>query len=98
MNSCFGLFEVIDISYSKFSKSHKEHITWLTKHLLNTEGLSHKWSEIIISLVRKITMIVRPDVCEDNDDMDIRQYVQIKKVSMTSQMVNLGKEYPKFQT
>ena len=33
-----------------------------------------------MSVTRKIAQVVRPDVRHEADDMDIRQYVQIKKV------------------
>ncbi len=64
------------------SKAHREHMTSLTNQMLSKEGLSLKWAETILSIIRKISAVVRPDVRHENDDMDIRQYVQIKKVCM----------------
>ena len=55
-------------------------MTSLTNQMLSKEGLSLKWAETILSIIRKISAVVRPDVRHENDDMDIRQYVQIKKV------------------
>ncbi len=52
----------------------------LLNQLLSKEGLSLKWAETVLSIINKISQVVRPDVRNEGDDMDIRQYVQIKKV------------------
>ena len=52
----------------------------LTSQLLSAEGLSIKWGDTIMTIVRKISQVVRPDVRHEGDDMDVRQYVQIKRV------------------
>ena len=52
----------------------------LTNQLLISEGLSIKWADTIMTIIRKISQVVRPDVRHEGDDMDVRQYVQIKKV------------------
>jgi 1-phosphatidylinositol-3-phosphate 5-kinase len=63
------------------SKSQKEHLILLTNQLLAHEGLSSKkWADLLLSLAKRVTHVVRPDVKNDGDDMDIRKYVQIKKV------------------
>ena len=53
----------------------------MINQLLSAEGLSIKWANTILTTVRKISQVVRPDVRHEGDDMDIRQYVQIKKVT-----------------
>ena len=52
-----------------------------TKQLLSSEGLSLSWMDTIMAVTREVCERVRPDVRHEKDDMDIRQYVQIKKVS-----------------
>lgn len=51
----------------------------MIRQLLKREGLSDGWTEPIISLAHQIVDQVRPDLHHDAEDMDIRQYVQIKK-------------------
>ncbi|XP_072033256.1 1-phosphatidylinositol 3-phosphate 5-kinase-like [Amphiura filiformis] len=46
---------------------------------LDAEGLDLSWGETIMSLANRICTIVKPEV-RHGDDMDIRQYVHIKKV------------------
>lgn len=62
-------------------KSHQEHMKALCDQLLSRAGLSLKWAETILPITQKISQVVRPDVRHDDDDMDIREYVQIKKVT-----------------
>ena len=57
-------------------------MTQLTHQLLHSYGLSNKWSDVVVTLVRRVSQVVRPDVRHDGDNMDIRNYVQIKKVQM----------------
>lgn len=52
----------------------------LLRQLLSTEGLSLSWCDIILPIVHRVIDTVRPDVKNDADDMDIRQYVQFKKI------------------
>ena len=67
-----------------FSKLHTEHLTSLVNQLLNSEGLSvmavAQWADMLLSVSRKISQTVRPDIRNDADDMDIRQYVIIKTI------------------
>lgn len=51
----------------------------MLKQLLNKEGLSENWSETILSIAHQIVDCVRPDLNHNAEDLDIRQYVQIKK-------------------
>ncbi len=70
-----GLFQI-----ARCSKANLEHMTLLTNQLLTGQGLSAKWADTIMTIVRKISQVVRPDVRHEGDDMDVRQYVQVKKV------------------
>lgn len=56
------------------------HETALLCQLLDSGGLSPLWAEVILLIFHTVTDIIRPDVKNDSDDMDIRQYVQFKKV------------------
>ncbi|KAG0730325.1 1-phosphatidylinositol 3-phosphate 5-kinase [Chionoecetes opilio] len=56
------------------------HETALLCQLLDSGGLSPSWADVILPIVHTVTDIIRPDVRNDSDDMDIRQYVQFKKV------------------
>ena len=62
------------------SKVQWEHLQALTRQLLSKEALSMKWADIILRTAQKISKQVRPNVKASQDDMDIRQYVQVKKV------------------
>jgi len=67
----------------RFSKLHMEHLTALVNQLLNNERLSTAavhWADMLLSISRKISQTVRPDIRNDADDMDIRQYVIIKTI------------------
>lgn len=61
-----------------------EHTQRLMKQLLSSQGLSLSWAEILMPLVNSLAFTVRPDVKNDDDDLDIRQYVHIKKVAGAS--------------
>lgn len=60
----------------------------LLQQLLHNESLSSSWRDIIVSLVCQVVQTVRPDVKHQDDDMDIRQFVHIKKVSSANVWVN----------
>lgn len=53
----------------------------LLQQLLYNESLSLSWRDIIVPVVCQVVQTVRPDVKNRDDDMDIRQFVHIKKVS-----------------
>ncbi|XP_045431516.1 1-phosphatidylinositol 3-phosphate 5-kinase isoform X9 [Pipistrellus kuhlii] len=57
------------------------HMMALLQQLLHSESLSPSWRDIIVSLVCQVVQTVRPDVKNRDDDMDIRQFVHIKKIS-----------------
>ncbi|XP_050725052.1 1-phosphatidylinositol 3-phosphate 5-kinase-like isoform X2 [Eriocheir sinensis] len=64
----------------RFSSMWASHESALLCQLLDSGGLSPSWAEVILPIVHTVTDIIRPDVRNDSDDMDIRQYVQFKKV------------------
>lgn len=57
-----------------------EHIQRLMKQLLSWQGLSFSWADVLMPLVQSLAHTVRPDVRDDDDEMDIRQYIHIKKI------------------
>ncbi|KOC63940.1 Putative 1-phosphatidylinositol 3-phosphate 5-kinase [Habropoda laboriosa] len=66
-------------AYECLTSAYKQHEDSLIKQLLNKEGLSQTWSEIILPIAHQIIDHVKPDLNHNVDDLDIRQYVQIKK-------------------
>ncbi|XP_046513917.1 1-phosphatidylinositol 3-phosphate 5-kinase isoform X8 [Equus quagga] len=56
------------------------HMMALLQQLLHSESLSPSWRDIIVSLVCQVVQTVRPDVKNRDDDMDIRQFVHVKKI------------------
>ncbi|XP_033330522.2 1-phosphatidylinositol 3-phosphate 5-kinase fab1 isoform X2 [Megalopta genalis] len=66
-------------TYECLTSAYKQHEDSLIKQLLNKEGLSQTWSETILPIAHQVVDIVRPDLNHNVDDLDIRQYVQIKK-------------------
>jgi 1-phosphatidylinositol-3-phosphate 5-kinase len=68
---------------------HKQLQVEILKQLLKLKNLSFDWFDIIINLVWQSVHLVKPDVKHDNDSMDIRSYIKIKKLpcmaSMTKQ-------------
>ena len=58
---------------------HKQLQIDLLKQLLKLKNLSMDWFDIIIDLAWKCIDLVKPDVKHDNDLMDIRNYIKIKK-------------------
>ena len=70
-------------SFIFYRHEHHDHLTTLTKQLLGEENLPSGWADIIISTVDRVSLFVKPDVKNSSDDMDIRQYVHIKKVGLT---------------
>ncbi|XP_051871551.1 1-phosphatidylinositol 3-phosphate 5-kinase isoform X2 [Pristis pectinata] len=56
------------------------HMMALLQQLLYSESLSLSWRDIIVPVVRQVVQTVHPDVKDNDDDMDIRQFVHIKKI------------------
>jgi hypothetical protein len=63
-----------------FQNVHKKHQLRLLEQLLKIYDLSDDWFDIILKLVNKAVYLVKPDVKHDNDHMDIRTYIKIKKI------------------
>ena len=53
----------------------------LLKQLLKLKNLSTDWFDVIMPVVWKCVDLVKPDVKHDNDMMDIRNYIKIKKLA-----------------
>lgn len=64
---------IIVVLLYNFSALWSSHETALLCQLLDSGGLSSSWAEVILPIVRTVTDIIRPDVKNDSDDMDIRQ-------------------------
>ncbi|XP_060113445.1 1-phosphatidylinositol 3-phosphate 5-kinase [Heteronotia binoei] len=68
------------------------HMLALLQQLLYNESLSLSWRDIIVPVVCQVVQTVRPDVKNRDDDMDIRQFVHVKKIpggkKFDSMMVN----------
>ncbi|XP_076228988.1 1-phosphatidylinositol 3-phosphate 5-kinase fab1 isoform X2 [Nomia melanderi] len=75
LRAAFGELHV----YECVTSAYKQHEDSLIKQLLNKEGLSQTWSETILPIAHQVVDFVRPDLNHNVDDLDIRQYVQIKK-------------------
>ncbi|XP_069790552.1 LOW QUALITY PROTEIN: 1-phosphatidylinositol 3-phosphate 5-kinase [Narcine bancroftii] len=56
------------------------HMMALLQQLLYSESLSLSWRDIIVPVVRQVVQTVHPDVKNNDDDMDVRQFVHIKKI------------------
>jgi hypothetical protein len=70
----FALQLTVNVKYlCVYSIGFKQHNHNLLKQLLNSEGLSQSWVDIVVPLAQQIVDTVRPDVRNDADDMDIRQ-------------------------
>ena len=59
---------------------HKQSQIDLLKQLLKLKNISSEWFDIIMPLVWQCVDLVKPDVKHDNDLMDIRKYIKIKKL------------------
>ncbi|XP_043236280.1 1-phosphatidylinositol 3-phosphate 5-kinase-like [Amphibalanus amphitrite] len=52
----------------------------LLSQLLDSAGLPAKWYEPILDLSRQLSRLVKPDVRHECDDLDVRQFVKIKRI------------------
>ncbi|XP_077175393.1 1-phosphatidylinositol 3-phosphate 5-kinase isoform X5 [Paroedura picta] len=68
------------------------HMLALLQQLLYNESLSLSWRDVIVPVICQVVQTVRPDVKNRDDDMDIRQFVHVKKIpggkKFDSMMVN----------
>lgn len=60
---------------------HKQTQMEILKQLLKLKNLSYDWFDIITLLVWQCVDLVKPDIKHDNDSMDIRSYIKIKKLA-----------------
>lgn len=67
-------------AFQQLCNAYIKHENDILIQLLESMDLSSSWIDIILPIVHKVTEIVRPDVKHSDDDMDIRQYIQFKKV------------------
>lgn len=63
-----------------FLLAHRKLQIKLLKQLLKLHNLSFEWFDIILDIAWKAVDLVKPDVKHDNDQMDIRSYLKIKKL------------------
>jgi 1-phosphatidylinositol-3-phosphate 5-kinase len=83
-------------TYSSVSESlqqiHRQFQIDLLKQLLKLKNVSSEWFDIIMPIIWKCVDLVKPDVKHDNDFMDIRKYIKIKKLpgydKTQSQIIN----------
>lgn len=61
-------------------KVHKHLQTEILKQMLKLKNVSFEWFDIILDLATQCVDLVKPDVKHDNDSMDIRAYIKIKKL------------------
>lgn len=67
-------------AFQRLCNAYIKHENDFLIQLLESMDLSSSWIDVILPIVHKVTEIVRPDVKHSDDDMDIRQYIQFKKV------------------
>jgi hypothetical protein len=63
---------------------HKQMHAAILRQLLALRNLNAAWFEILMPLICKCVDLVRPDVKHDNDNMDIRSYVKLKKLPVNT--------------
>ncbi|KAJ1521305.1 hypothetical protein ONE63_002983 [Megalurothrips usitatus] len=69
-------------AYTALSEKYSQHEQVLLNQLLYAEGLPQSWAEIAMPLVHQLTAsFVHPDCTNDSEEMDIRHYIQFKKVT-----------------
>ena len=73
--------------YFFHSKAQDEHMGSLTRQLLTRMNVPQKWADTLRNIMRKVSQLVKPDVRNEGDSMDIRQYVQVKKVRLFNVLV-----------
>ncbi|KAK6645654.1 hypothetical protein RUM43_001934 [Polyplax serrata] len=69
-----------DPSHLSLTSAFEHHKQSLLRQMLSVEGLSQSWSDTIQDVVSGVVDLVRPDMKNDEDEMDIRLYVQVKKL------------------
>lgn len=69
------------LAYDILTEAFKQHEQSLLKQLLSMNGLPSCWSDFIIPLAHDLVNSIRPDKNHDAEELDIRQYVQFKKLA-----------------
>ncbi|XP_045464624.1 1-phosphatidylinositol 3-phosphate 5-kinase [Harmonia axyridis] len=67
-------------AYQILTNAYEQHEQTLMKQILAANGLSLTWSNLLLPLIHKIVTVTRPDKNHDARDLDIRNYVKIKKL------------------
>ncbi|XP_030762817.1 1-phosphatidylinositol 3-phosphate 5-kinase [Sitophilus oryzae] len=67
-------------AYELLSETYEQHEQTLLKQLLSSRSLPHSWESVLLPLIQDIVSVVRPDKNHDAIELDIRNYVQIKKL------------------
>lgn len=67
-------------AFQRLCNAYIKHENDFLAQLLESMDLPLSWVDVILPIVHKVTEIVRPDVKHSDDDMDVRQYIQFKKV------------------
>eukprot|EP00794_Sanderia_malayensis_P017724 gene17724-19496_t len=67
------------LARERLSHACNHHLVALLNQLIEQDGLSTEWKDLILPIVTRISEKVVPDARRD-DDMDIRRYVWFKKV------------------
>ena len=73
--------KTLNVVNDNLLETHKQLQIDLLKQLLKLKNISLDWFDIIMPIVWKCVDLVKPDVKHDNDLMDIRNYIKIKKLA-----------------
>ncbi|CAL1530359.1 unnamed protein product, partial [Lymnaea stagnalis] len=68
------------LAYERLKKAHTELWHILIRQMLSQHSLLLSWESVILTCITQVSHFVRPDVRLEGDEMDIRNYVHIKKV------------------
>ncbi|XP_059146645.1 1-phosphatidylinositol 3-phosphate 5-kinase-like isoform X3 [Physella acuta] len=69
------------LAYDRLKKAHTELWRVLTRQLLGQHSLLLSWESVVSTSITQVSHFVRPDIKFEGDDMDIRNYIHIKKVA-----------------
>ncbi|KAF7268563.1 hypothetical protein GWI33_018316 [Rhynchophorus ferrugineus] len=67
-------------AYELLTETFEQHEQTMLRQLLSAKGLASSWEDILIPLVHDVVSVVRPDKNHDATELDIRNYVQFKKL------------------
>lgn len=59
-----------------------DHEELLLAQLLRAKGLDQSWGKILIPLCARIAHTIHPEICRTTDSMDVRNFVNFKKVNV----------------